>query len=530
MSEETTIFVRRATGLRREYGPFFAIAMPLNTIVGIWIALYTPIAAAFYPGANIPLATFLCFIPTVIECLGLVFLAVSMPRAGGTYVWPTRAFNPVYGISTVVGVSVVLTFIAVGLTGLLAPTFIGLFLIMAGIATGNFGWISVGEYLATNLGVQIAIGVLVIVIFMIIDMLGPRVVKWFNYAFFICSWVGTVVMLGVLAAVPKASIPTLWDATWGEGAWNEIIGIANTCGWGPAYTTFNFSDTLNAMILLYWCYVGMSILGDVAGEVSAPEKSFMTGFVGGACLVGAYFCSFNYLLFAKFGEFVKQYSLAQLAGPPDMFVINPYFGEGTLSVVFPLAATTNNALRMIILVSQMSWLLAIFPALLPAVSREIFALSFDRFFPKKFTTVSARFHSPYYCSLLLGLTSIACVFVSAYAGWIAMAAGGMSLFGLACFVRGISNLYVPYFRSDIWRRGYPWTIGGVPTQAIVGLFEAIVPGFCMMFLTASLMSPLSVWVNAIALAIGIALYIVYAEKNRRAGLDVSRIFYEIPPE
>ena len=209
MSEETTIFVRRATGLRREYGPFFAIAMPLNTIVGIWIALYTPIAAAFYPGANIPLATFLCFIPTVIECLGLVFLAVSMPRAGGTYVWPTRAFNPVYGVSTVVGISMVLTFIAVGLTGLLAPTFIGLFLIMAGIATGNLGWISVGENLATNLGVQIAIGVLVIAIFMMIDMLGPRVVKWFNYAFFICSWAGTVIMLGVLAAVPKAFIPIL---------------------------------------------------------------------------------------------------------------------------------------------------------------------------------------------------------------------------------------------------------------------------------------------------------------------------------
>jgi len=522
---EGELFVRKATGLRRELGWFFVLSMPLNNLVGIWIAMYGMLATLQAPGGDVVLATFLAWIPILIGAVGLALLSAAIPRSGGTYIWETRLLHPIFG-GWGFPSSILLTVIAIGMMGVIAPQFIGMLLVMTGIRSGITSLIDVGSLISADLLVQLVIGALLIIGGTLVNIFGVKWIKAANYIIFIGSWAGTILMLIVLAAATPQSVMATWDATWGQGAYQEIVNLAGNTGW--TFVPVTWEGTMSAMVVVYWAYVGMSIVPAMGGEISAPKKSFMIGIIAAALLLGFYYISFMWLVFSRYGDFVSQYTWVMLAGVES---VKPSVNVELfpLAITLALSATDSVLIQSIIMVSQILMIVAIFPALIPGITREVFAMSFDRMLPRSFANVHSKYRSPYVAAIFVGIASLLGLLFYGYAGFIAGAIGGTMLFALGDMLRGFQLISIPFFREDIWRAGYAWTIKGFPVDSIVGLLVYMIPGWLMIFLTGTLMEPLGSFLNALVFALGMIVFIIFLWKNKKEGHDMAKLYSEIPP-
>jgi len=94
MGEEGVVFVRRASGLVREIGWFSALTMVLGHVIGGGINWHSTKDIVYYPGADVPMAFFIAGVPSVLLAVCFALMAVMMPRAGGDYIYITRAMDP----------------------------------------------------------------------------------------------------------------------------------------------------------------------------------------------------------------------------------------------------------------------------------------------------------------------------------------------------------------------------------------------------------------------------------------------------
>jgi len=523
MGEE--LFVRKATGLRRELGWFFVLSMPLNNLVGIWIAMYGMLATLQAPGGDVVLATILAWIPILIGAVGLALLAGAIPRSGGTYIWETRLLHPIFG-GWGLPSSIMLTLIAIGMMGLVAPQFIGMLLVMTGMRGGIPWLIDAGALISSDMIVQLAVGAALIIAGTLVNIYGVKWIKAANYVIFLGSWVGTILMLAVLAVATPQSVMATWDATWGQGAYQEIVNLAGNTGW--AFTPFSWDATMSAMVIIYWAYVGLSIVPAMGGEISAPKRSFMIGIVAAALLLGFYYISFMWLVFSRYGDFASQYTWAMLVGAESIAPsVNVQLFP--LAITLALSATDSVLMQSIIMGSQILMIVAIFPALIPGITREVFAMSFDRMLPRSFSNVHSKYRSPYVAAMFVGIASLLGLLFYGYAGFIAGAIGGTMLFALGDLVRGFMLISFPFFREDVWRAGYAWTIKGFPVDTIVGLLVYTIPGWLMVFLTGKLMEPLGSFLTAFVFALGMIVFTFFLWKNKKEGHDMAKLYAEIPP-
>ncbi|MHA1590213.1 MAG: amino acid permease, partial [Candidatus Njordarchaeales archaeon] len=99
MGEEVgeVVFVRRASGLVREVGPFTALSLVLCHVIGGGINKFSVTASVAYAGANVPVAFIIAGIPTVLLGIVIALMAIAMPRAGGDYIYITRVLDPTIG-------------------------------------------------------------------------------------------------------------------------------------------------------------------------------------------------------------------------------------------------------------------------------------------------------------------------------------------------------------------------------------------------------------------------------------------------
>ncbi|MHA1238764.1 MAG: APC family permease [Candidatus Odinarchaeia archaeon] len=526
MSEEEipTVFVRKATGLRRELGATFSIAYPLNLVIGPWIFLYLPIVMATTPGADLMVALALDAIPAFIFMLNALFLAIAMPRSGGDYTWVSRTIHPSIGYIFNGFASIAISLIVLGSIAVFIPILWGFSLFTIGML-GVPTLIDPALVLMSDTVIQIIFAVIAIIVFIILDALGPTFMKWINYVFFVVTMVFTVLLFAVLGLTSPSAVPTIWDTVWGSGAYQEIIDVSTTYGWTAV--PLNFPDTLSAMRTLYFLFLGGTALGFFGSEIKVPKKSFTIGFMGGICIITAIYLGLTALILTRFGDFASRYSYIMLAEGEIPTTINPWLYP--LANVFAVSLTTNPVLQIILAVGPAIWALAFFPTMLPGITRVLFAMSFDRFLPEQITRVSERTGAPYVASIVVGVMAVICTVIYAYAGWLATALGAISLSTLTHLFHGFANVTMPYTKPAIWEGGLTYKIGGMPVSSILGLFTISFPGFFMLFFTMLEADTLAIALGGILVGLGILLFLYYCWKNTKEGIDINKIYGEVPP-
>ncbi|MCS7126468.1 MAG: APC family permease [Aigarchaeota archaeon] len=549
MNSEEIVFVRRTSGLVREIGAFSVMAMAANYVIADGFYLFTAQQGYYAPGANIPLALLIGGLIMSLAAFAVIFLTMAMPRTASDYIGVSRVLHPLLGYIEAILVFGVHIWI-VGALSFFMAWFWGSAIIQVGLATHNSGLVALGEWLSTDTGAAIGLGIFFVLIFGFISLLGTKIYKYVvNILFAVALFAGVITIAGAAyaASLTPAQIRNLWDMTYGTGAYDEIMSIAEAAGWkeyiasatgdpsrwgwpGPWSLEITLSISIVISAYAFW---GLEYANYMAGEIDRPKRNFFIGTVGAIVLVFAYYLLISSLTLIGFKEFYSAYQYVMMEAS-DQVKINPVQTPTWAVFLASLFGGWAPILAVIITIAVPLWVMNGIPVYMMVPSRIAFALSFDRFFPEKLAEVNIRFRTPHWSIALVVIGAILMIFVLASPefGPLFYAITAVTAVAVRWFLSAVATTLLPYRRPEIYKEGYTKTIGKVPVVSIVG-GAAVIATFILLILglqkvveDVTLVSP--AWMIGWTL-LAILLYLYYNWANKKKGIKTEKIFAEVPP-
>ncbi len=170
-------------------------------------------------------------------------------------------------------------------------------------------------------------------------------------------------------------------------------------------------------------------------------------------------------------------------------------------------------------------------------TRNTFAWSFDRLMPERLSSVSDRYHTPVAATVFIACVVEVLILLNIFsnlAGWLLSVIWVLGLaLAVVCFAAG----WLPWHRPDLHRMAPSWCqrrLAGVPVitwaAGVAGVswcFVVVVglsSGFGGSFSFVPMLEAAAVPIAAGAWYFGMRLY------RSHSGINLSRVFQEIPPE
>jgi APA family basic amino acid/polyamine antiporter len=531
------LFVRQSTGLVREVSPLSTLIFNMaGQPTAALLASSIFWTMAVFPGANIYLALFLTFLVATSITVTFGLISTAIPRSGGDYVLVGRVIHPAVGIMSsflwVGGVVVSIAFVAIAfVTQALAPSFAAV-----GLISGSSTLVDWGATLASNQGLQLVIGSVLIIVS---SMLLAGGWKWTTrvlntlWGFMIA---GLALVAVVLVAQSSSDFVHSFNVvaqgvTGKPDTYNDIIAAAQKQGFStsPPFSLDNTFAVWGAiMSLSIWTWLSVYI----AGEVRQARKLTQTYVMTGASVIHLGLAAiFTALFFAHFGsQFFT--AINEINGSADYpFASPPYY-------TFLTSLASNSAV--------ISWLILItFAAVFPywiiqnitCVTRPIFAWAFDGLVPMRLAQVNKRFHAPVAAIAVTAVLNIAALVWGIWGGssFFGVLAEGALLALTPMLLISISAILLPYRLPDAWRgSAITAKVAGVPVLTIAGAVSTLA---CLIVYYLYLhyeglgINPPRFF-RDVAIVCGAALLLYFAAwyVRRSQGVDFARLTAEIPPE
>jgi APA family basic amino acid/polyamine antiporter len=437
-------------------------------------------------------------VPAVLAALAYAALASAMPRAGGSYIFASRALNPYlgfvasfaqwFGLSVAIGVVsyVMIPFIrdfvaALGADELARTLDEGPVRVTLALL---FLWVSVGLNMR---GVQNVERVLVPLMFVMFVLGGVVIVTGFLF--------DQVDFAAGLAAREGVTVP-------------------------EAEAEFSWGRFLAASAILFSSFIGFDSIAQAGGEAKNPARSLPLAIGIAVATVGTFYMLFTAAVYHTVPwAFIAERAQTQDLTAPGLlgYVLDP---KWTVLILLGAAIALINDL----------------PAMLLAVSRLMFAWAEDGVFPSWVAKVHARWHTPHVALVLSGLMASASIVGSHLAGdfflGIDILVTSMLLnFAVMC----LSVLTLPRHNPEIAAH-----VTVLPNRAIqVPLAVAgivLLSLFLVVHVWRDLAADVGAWYfHSTPLWLGVMAFasIVYfreVAKLKRDGVDTVALFHELPPE
>lgn len=488
------------TGLARNLGLMGLAATGICSMLGAAINVMPFMLLRGLPeiGPYVLPAYVLAAVPAVLAALAYASLGSAMPRAGGSYVYASRALSPWWGFiasfSQWFGLS-----IAIGVVSYLLVPFlrdIAGALSFAGIAAAlERGPVRVGisiaflwTFVLVNLrGLKLYERTLVPMMFLMFVLGGVVIVSGFAFDH------------GDFAAALMATEGRLVPET--------------------ATTPLQLVPFVAAAVVLFSTFIGFDSIAQAGGEAKNPSRNIPLAIGIAIASVGGFY----FLFTAAMYHAVPWSFIAEEAAVRDVTA------PGLLGYLLPAAGTAA------ILAGAAVALINDLPAMLLAVSRMMFAWAGDGIFPKGVAAVHQRFRTPWVAILLSGVMATLGILGSHLAGdfflGIDILVTSMLVnFGLIC----LSLVTLPRRNPALAREV---KVLGRTAQRLVGGGGAVILGF---FLVLHIVKDLSTetaawyfhstWVWVLVMGVASLIYLREMARLRRAGVDTERLFRELPPE
>ncbi len=370
-------------GLRRELGLLGLVAVSMCTVIGAGINVISVEIQSKVDGVGwmVPLAFVLGVTPAVFCALSYASLASAMPRAGGGYIYISRAFHPFLGFMATAskwfGLSSVI--------GLLAYLDIPLMRDAAEL----WGYTGLAAVLNSAVGTLI-LPLLMVWVFWLVNVLGMRLFGATCIALMFLMLSGGAVLIFTGLTRSPADFAAVMQAQQGIDV-GQIVRESSAPVGGLA-------ELIKATGVLFFAYIGFATISQAGGEARNPTKLLPRAFVLSAVAIAGY-----YVLYATAVYHVMpwQYvahavaeSEAELTAPG---LIGPLI-PGVLAgfVAFTAAIALANDI----------------PPMLMAVSRLFFSWARDGIFPKGLAAVNRLFGTPHWaltaCALVASAVVIGC--------------------------------------------------------------------------------------------------------------------------
>lgn len=528
--QKSPLFVREATGLVRNVGPWSGLAFNViwtGNAVGLTAAFIISAYVFVSPGLNITGLILLATLLSILNAAVYMFFSLAIPRSGGDYTFISRTLHPSIGFISALNWALWLPLV-LGWTGAnIVPIALKSLLTSYGVATSNQGLVSFASSMFTP-NTTFLIGAIFIIVFTLITLLGNRVYFGFQKIAFVFMILAMAITIGVFAVNTPATFATTIDKIFGSGTYQSTIStFTSNGGYTPRLTS---TAVLSGIVL--WAGIntwsmGTSLLG---GEMKNAGKvrTWMISNILGALSVGLLFALTTYLYLSSVGQnFV--YAASYLSGTSSYNLVFPAYYSS-----FVVIAAPNIILFVVFAIGFFLGGMFYMPQNQILASRVMLALSFDRLVPRKLGEVSDRFHVPVNGTILALVISLASLAVYVYTSWLGFFS---QLFAVAFsfFTTSIAAIVFPYRRKNVFESSPAnKKLLGVPIMSLLGIANAIfMAAFIYENFTDSVLGSNSI--QSVSLIIGFLIvafiaYWVVRGIRRSQGMQIDSLFREIPPE
>jgi amino acid transporter len=514
------VYARRASGLIRNISAFDAMIFNIMVMAPMAVLVYGVWASIIYPGAHLPTTALLAIPISIIIGLFYALFSISMPRAGGDYIWVSRILHPSVGYA----INFFLFMVILSVAGAYIPWFTQYDLAAILEANGL-------PDLATTVSSNEFTFIFAVIYYLICAFIISRGAKFTTkvlLAFFILVLVGLATYAVVLLAVGKTAFAEKFSTLTGT-SYDAIISEAVKEGY-PG--NFLLSATLLGLTFTYINFLGFNFSIYLAGEIKEVHKSQIIAIVGAVLVFGLItWLTYEVSYIGMGGEFLGALSYLY-AIHSDKY---PLTREPFFMWLFQYVADPR-----IYAIMMIGWGAMILGAILTYIAssvRFVFAWSFDRVVPTFLSNVDIRYHSPY--AALIFVTIVAIIFQALWLWTPLLQYFAYIVFGwmIMQIITSIAALLFPIRRKAIWDRAPPIVrarIGPVPILyilAIISIILSIYLGYAS--ISPAFVGELNPSILAFTIGlflIGITIYFISSIYHRKKGLPLELSFKELPPE
>jgi APA family basic amino acid/polyamine antiporter len=492
----------KATGhLARDLGLLGLAATGICSMLGAAINVIPIMLQRNVPGIGpyvLP-AYFIGAVPAILAALAYAVLSSAMPRAGGSYVYASRAIHPYVGFIASFSQWFGLC-IAIGVVSYVLVPFLRDIALALG-ATGVAEGLLVGP-------VRVAVSLAFLWTFVGINLLGVK------------SYERTLVPLMFLMFAAGAVViitGAMFDQADFTAAVAQRDGVAIPT---PPPVPLDFGKILAGSAILFSSFIGFDSIAQAGGEAKRPGRNLPLAIGIAVVTVGAFYMLFTAAVYRVVPwNYIAERALTEdLTAPgPLGYVLSPGW---TVVIVAGAAIALINDL----------------PAMLLAVSRLMIAWAEDGIFPRKIAAVNRRWNTPHVALVLSGLMASAGILGSHLAGDFFL---GVDLLATSMlvnfFVMCVAVLTLP--RKNPTLAAEIRFLEAAAPRTLVGIAGAVcLGGFLTIHVVKDLSSDVAAWYfhsTPIWILVMVLASVVFWREwrtLRRRGVDVESAFDTLPAE
>lgn len=486
------------SGLAREMGLVGLTATGIASMVGAGINVIPFMIQRHVPGIGpyVLLAYAAASVPAILAGLAYATLASAMPRAGGSYIYASRALSPYLGFIASFSQWFSLC-VAIGVVSYLLVPF------LRDVALA--GWAA--SVAATLEGGTARLGIPLVVLwaFALVNLRGVK-----SYERVLVPLLGLTFLLSGLVIV--------------TGFWFGPEDYQRAAGIGPAPppppAEGELRSFLTAAALLFSSFIGFDSIAQAGGEARNPSRNLPLAIglaIGGVTIF--------YMVFTAAVYHAVPWTLVQREA-----LRHDISAPGLLGILLPVP------LRMAVVAGAALALAKDLPAMLLGVSRLMFAWAEDGIFPRAVARIHPRFHTPSLAILLsAGMASLG-ILGSHLAGDFFLGVDILVTSMLVTFIlMCCSVLALPRRNPELARQVR--VLRGRHLQRVLSVAGLALLGVLLVVHTVKdLAAPVGAWyfrstpVWLLVMGLGSAVYVREVRALRRRGINVDAIFASLPPE
>ena len=539
--ERPTLFLRKATGLVRGWSVRDSMIYACLSTNVITLGLVEFAYQDAIPNSQLLTAVLISGVWVSFLVIAYSGLVVTIPRAGGDYVWQSRILGSGLGfVMAATGWWFILWLWAPIYGTVLAEEFFQPLWAIFGSASGA-EWFSSknGTFVVTLITIGLA-GVLVS-----LGMAGyARVQKWCFYG----GLLGMLIMVILMLVVSKNTFISSFNAETAKlfGFKDSYAGtIADAGSKAIGYTpspfgvagAFGQSMLLVPMLMFYllWPNWGTTLYGEVRG--ASDFKRVFSGMFFGlwtTVLLSVILLS----LFAKFFGFNFYQDVNALwidnaygIASPHALPIFPY-------PVLLIGWAVHSQVFQVILILLMSlWFFGWVGTLFLSSTRVIFAAAFDRILPDSAAQVSEKRRVPVWSLVLMLLPAVGLAALYSYnSTFHTYTLDATLVIAVTYLFSAIAVVILPFRKPDLWAASPASKLKllGVPIVPAAGLITIGLIGYCLYEWLSSSAYGINnndslIYMGAMYV-LALVIYLVARVVRARQGIDLSLINKEIPVE
>ncbi|HUC59812.1 MAG TPA: APC family permease [Streptosporangiaceae bacterium] len=537
--EAPTLFLRKATGLVRGWSVRDSMIYACLSTNVVTLGIFEFSYQSFFPKGQLLTAVLISAVWVSFLVIAYAGLIVTIPRAGGDYVWQTRIlFGGLGFVMAATGWWFILWLWAPIYGNVLSAEFFQPLL-------ATLGHPSAATWFAGHNGVFL-VSVITILLAGFLVSLGmagyAKLQKWCFYG----GLVGFAIVLILLAVNNHADFVSSVNL---EA--QKIFGIHNAFGAtnagalknaGYVSPSFGFTPIAASMLLvpmmmfyLLWPNWGSTLYGEIRG--ASDFRRVFIGMFGGLWITVLLSVLFLVLVNKTMGSFYNNssalywgayYSAGKYASPIPIW---PY------PVMFVGWLVHNEVFQVVLILLMFLWFLAWVGTLFLSSTRVIFAAAFDRILPDRAAEVSEKRKVPVYSLILMLLPAV--LLSALYAYWskfYTYTLDATVVIAVTYLFSAIAVVILPFRKPELWKASPASRIKvlGVPIVPVAGVITIGLLGYNLYeWLTNvnygvnsndSLLYMLGMYVLAVV------IYLIAWFVRRRQGIDLGLINKEIPVE